>query len=188
MDTTVTAGDGTPLALSTTGAGAPVVFVHGSNGGLDSWTDIGGRLQGYRVVRYARRNHPPSGVGPAPNNFAVEAQDLLTVLESVGRAHVVGGSYGAMVALHTALAGADPTSKPTHHHSDRAPGRAHSVSAPNSACRLRRAASSHIRRPSGVRYSAGADSSDPMTRTRPALNSASETCRYSARTLTLLVR
>jgi pimeloyl-ACP methyl ester carboxylesterase len=103
----LTAPDGTELVAEVTGSGPPVVFVHGSNGGLDSWTDIGGRLAGHRIVRYARRNNPPSGTGPAPNTFAAEADDLHAVLESVGRAHVVGGSYGAMVALHAALADTD---------------------------------------------------------------------------------
>ncbi len=100
----LTAPDGTELVTEVTGSGPPVVFVHGSNGGLDSWADIGGRLTGYQVVRYARRNHLPSGTGPAPNSFDVEARDLQVVLEAVGRAHVVGGSYGATVALHAAAA------------------------------------------------------------------------------------
>lgn len=102
----LTAPDGTELVAEVTGSGPPVVFVHGSNGGLDSWADIGDRLTGHQVVRYARRNHPPSGTGPAPNSFAVEAGDLQSVLDTVGRAHVVGGSYGATVALHAAPADA----------------------------------------------------------------------------------
>ncbi len=73
MASVLTTSDGTDLALETTGTGAPVVFVHGSNGGLDSWADIGRRLSGHQVVRYARRNHPPSAVGATPNSFAVEA-------------------------------------------------------------------------------------------------------------------
>lgn len=98
----LTSPDGTALVAEVAGSGPPVVFVHGSNGGPDSWADIGARLTGYRVVRYARRNHQPSGVGPAPNSFTAEAADLQTVLQHVGRAHVVGGSYGATVALHAA--------------------------------------------------------------------------------------
>lgn len=101
------AADGTELVAEVMGSGPPVVFVHGSNGGLDSWTDIGARLTGYQVVRYARRNHQPSGVGPAPNSFTAEADDLHTVLKAVGPAHVVGGSYGATVALHAARADAE---------------------------------------------------------------------------------
>lgn len=98
------APDGTELVAEVTGSGPPVVFVHGSNGSLQSWADIGERLEGYQVVRYARRNHQPSGVGPAPNSFAVEADDLQTVLRAVGRARVVGASYGATVALHATSA------------------------------------------------------------------------------------
>lgn len=109
MASVLTTSDGTDLALETTGTGAPVVFVHGSNGGLDSWADIGRRLSGHQVVRYARRNHPPSAVGATPNSFAVEAGDLECVLRSVTDAsgtgaHVVGGSFGATVALHAAVA------------------------------------------------------------------------------------
>ncbi|MCF6390513.1 alpha/beta hydrolase [Mycobacterium sp. MBM] len=102
MGIELTSPDGTVLVVEVAGAGPPVVFVHGSNGGLDSWAAIGDRLVGHQIVRYARRNHQPSGVGPAPNSFAAEAADLQTVLQHVGRAHVVGGSYGATVALHAA--------------------------------------------------------------------------------------
>ena len=112
MTITLTASDGTELVAEVTGAGSPVVFVHGSNGGLNSWADVGRRLTGHQVVRYARRNHPPSGTGPSPNGFSAEADDLHSVLgfvtEAAGqRAHVVGGSYGATVALHAAKASTD---------------------------------------------------------------------------------
>ena len=107
MTLTLTASDGTHLVVESSGTGAPVVFVHGSNGGLDSWADVADRLVDHRIVRYARRNHAPSEVGPSPNSFAVEAADLHTVLTAVtdaagSGAHVVGGSYGATVALHAA--------------------------------------------------------------------------------------
>lgn len=100
----VAAPDGTTLVVDTAGAGSPVVFVHGSNGGLDSWAEIGALIAGHRIVRYARRNHPPSAAGPT--GFAVEAEDLCTVLREVcgaEPAHVVGGSYGATVALHATI-------------------------------------------------------------------------------------
>lgn len=112
MVVTLSAPDGIELAVEVAGTGPPVVFVHGSNGGLDSWADIGRRLSGHRVVRYARRNHPPSAVGGSPNGFGVEAADLQCVLRfatdaSGESAHVVGGSYGATVALHAAAVDAD---------------------------------------------------------------------------------
>lgn len=112
MASVLTTPDGTDLAWETTGTGPPVIFVHGSNGGLDSWADVAQRLSGFQIVRYARRNHPPSAVGASPNSFAVEAADLGCVLRSVTDssgtdAHVVGGSYGATVALHAAVADTD---------------------------------------------------------------------------------
>ncbi|CDP85706.1 MULTISPECIES: alpha/beta fold hydrolase [Mycolicibacterium] len=112
MASVLTTSDGTDLAFETTGTGPPVVFVHGSNGGLDSWADVARHVSGFQVVRYARRNHPPSAVGASSNSFAVEAADLECVLEVVTDssgtgAHVVGGSYGATVALHAALADMD---------------------------------------------------------------------------------
>jgi pimeloyl-ACP methyl ester carboxylesterase len=108
MATTVTALDGIQLVVQTSGTGAPVVFVHGSNGGLDSWAEIGEQLAGHQIVRYARRNHAPSGPGPSPNTFTTEASDLHAILDAITddageSAHVVGGSYGSTVALHAAL-------------------------------------------------------------------------------------
>lgn len=112
MPSELRARDDTNLVLDVTGDGPPVVFVHGSNGGLDSWAAVSEHLAGHRIVRYARRNHPPSGTGNSPNSFATEAADLGCVLNYVGEsiggpAHVVGGSYGATVALYAAMADAD---------------------------------------------------------------------------------
>lgn len=107
---TLTASDGTSLVVESSGDGPPVVFVHGSNGGLDSWTAVADNVVDHRVVRYARRNHAPSGPGPSPNGFAVEAADLQRVLAAVtdaAGAHIVGGSYGATVALHAAAGNAE---------------------------------------------------------------------------------
>jgi len=109
MTATLTAPDGTALAVESSGTGPPVVFVHGSNGGLHSWAGVAEHLTGHRVVRYSRRNHAPSGVGASPNDFAIEAADLHAVIAAVtdaagAGAHVVGASYGATVALHAAAA------------------------------------------------------------------------------------
>ena len=105
MQTRVSAPDGTDLVVSTHAEGPTVVFVHGSHGGLDSWSAVADHLTGHRIVRYTRRNHPPSGNGLSTNDFGVEAGDLLAVIGAVAAegAHVVGASYGATVALHAAL-------------------------------------------------------------------------------------
>ena len=98
------APDGTTLVAEVTGSGPPVVFVHGTGGGLGTWQQVGSRLRGHQIMRYARRNHPPSDVGTSPNTFAAEGDDLRAVLKypDAPAAHVVGGSYGATVALHVA--------------------------------------------------------------------------------------
>jgi pimeloyl-ACP methyl ester carboxylesterase len=109
---TIAGPDGTKLVVIASGSGVPVVFVHGSNGGLDSWGEVGEHLVGHQIVRYARRNHSPSSIGPLPNTFAAEASDLHAILRAVTDdagegAHVVGGSYGATVALHAASSDTD---------------------------------------------------------------------------------
>lgn len=112
MAVTLTVSDKTRLVVELSGTGPPVLFVHGTGGGLGTWTDVGARLTGYQLAYYARRNHAPSDVGPSPNSFAAEAADLHTVLAFLaerngGRVHVVGGSYGATVALYAAVESTD---------------------------------------------------------------------------------
>src|SRR3954464_14466840 len=94
----IAAADGTALAVRRTGKGTPVVLVHGSAGGLDSWDPVVAHLaDAFELWVYARRGYPPSGAAPSPKTFA----DLRAVLAQVGcPAHLVGGSYGGTVALH----------------------------------------------------------------------------------------
>jgi pimeloyl-ACP methyl ester carboxylesterase len=110
-DVELRATDGTRLAARATGAGTPLVFVHGSMGGLDSWTEVARHLPGHRIWSYARRGHEPSGNPDASRTFAIEAADLRVVAAAAadsGRVpDVVAGSYGASVALHAAVA--DPS-------------------------------------------------------------------------------
>lgn len=110
---TLTAADGTELVTRVGGAGTAIVFVHGSNGGLDSYADIArGFVDDHQVWRYARRGYPPSIAALPDNTFEVEAADLAVIAAAAaaatGRpAHIVGASYGASVALHAALAGSE---------------------------------------------------------------------------------
>jgi pimeloyl-ACP methyl ester carboxylesterase len=84
---------------------SPVVFVHGSAGGLDSWDTIASLLaEEYEVWVFARRGYPPSDPHLGVKTFAHEVSDVEAVLAAVGRpAHLVGASHGATVALHSAL-------------------------------------------------------------------------------------
>ncbi|MEU7800970.1 alpha/beta hydrolase [Micromonospora arborensis] len=109
-DQYVESADGTRLVVRRLGAGDPVVLVHGSGGGLHSWATVAERLANdHEVWMPARRGYGPSDVPAGQKSFKDETADLIAVLEAArqptGRTvHLVGASYGATLALHTALA------------------------------------------------------------------------------------
>ncbi|MGW3784216.1 alpha/beta fold hydrolase [Micromonospora chokoriensis] len=109
-DLTVESPDGTRLVVRRLGAGDPVVLVHGSGGGLHSWAAVADDLaRDHTVWMPARRGYGPSDVPPGTKSFADETVDLLAVIEAAHRpsgkpVHLVGASYGATLALHTASA------------------------------------------------------------------------------------
>lgn len=96
--------DGTRIAVRRTGRGEPIVLVHGSAGGLDSWDPVVPLLAGdFDVWVYARRGYPPSDGCARAKTFADDVADLRAVLGATGGpARVVGASYGATVGLHAA--------------------------------------------------------------------------------------
>jgi pimeloyl-ACP methyl ester carboxylesterase len=87
------------------GDGEPLVIVHGS------WTDhtafdaVAGPLaRSFRVVRYDRRGHSRSEYsGPAPRRR--DEDDLAELIEALelAPAHLLGTSYGAVIALGLAV-------------------------------------------------------------------------------------
>ncbi|MEU8662465.1 alpha/beta fold hydrolase, partial [Actinoplanes philippinensis] len=103
-DMRVRSADGTALAVRRRGAGDPVLLLHGSGGGLHSWAQVAELLAGrYETWMPARRGYHPSDVPPGPKSFPDEVADVIAVLAAIGRpAHLVGGSYGATLALHVA--------------------------------------------------------------------------------------
>jgi pimeloyl-ACP methyl ester carboxylesterase len=113
VDIIIAAADGLDLAVRIDGAGDPIVFLHGSGGGLESWADISAELApDYQSWSMARRGWDPSGIPLQRNAFADEAADALAVVahaaaETGRRVHLVGGSYGALVALHAAAVSTD---------------------------------------------------------------------------------
>ncbi|MFI7545327.1 alpha/beta fold hydrolase [Actinoplanes sp. NPDC049599] len=106
MRITLTAADGARLVARRAGQGIPLVLVHGSAGGLDSWEPILPLLADtFELWTYARRGYVPSGDCPRSKTYADDVADLRAVLAAAGgSAHVVGASYGGTVALHAALA------------------------------------------------------------------------------------
>jgi pimeloyl-ACP methyl ester carboxylesterase len=85
------------------GAGQPVVLLHGAFAGASSWsgqTPVLARA-GYKVHVPERRGHAHTPDVPGPLTYDAMADDTVAYLEGVvgGRAHLVGWSDGAVVAL-----------------------------------------------------------------------------------------
>lgn len=101
--------DGTELHLSDTGTGPPVFLLHGGMGDLGSWpAQIAAFSPNHRVISYSRRYSSPNRNGnPMECSHSLEAdvQDLSSLQRSLGTgpAHMVGTSYGALIALALAL-------------------------------------------------------------------------------------
>ena len=87
----------------------PLVLLHGFTGSIEQWAQVRPMLaaDGYRVIVYDLRGH---GRTEAPADLdtytmAAYADDLRDLLDALGiaRAHVLGSSFGGMVALEFAL-------------------------------------------------------------------------------------
>jgi pimeloyl-ACP methyl ester carboxylesterase len=105
-DREIRSADGTRLMVRRAGVGDPVVLLHGSGGGLHSWAAVAERLAGsYELWMPARRGYGPSEIPPDRKSFKDEVADVVAVIEAAGQpVHLVGASYGATLALHTAAA------------------------------------------------------------------------------------
>jgi len=86
-----------------TGAGQPVVLLHGAFAGAASWSGQAPVLAdaGYKVHVPERRGHAHTPDVPGPLTYQVMADDTVAYLDGVvgGPAHLVGWSDGAVVAL-----------------------------------------------------------------------------------------
>jgi pimeloyl-ACP methyl ester carboxylesterase len=99
--------NGVDLVYEDMGAGEPIVFVHGSLIS-DSFAPLliePSLVNLFRLVTYRRRGYKGSGPGVGPPTMAQQSADLIGLLKHLGirRAHVLGHSYGGVVALHAAL-------------------------------------------------------------------------------------
>ena len=89
----------TELHVETRGEGTPAVFVHGSfRGGLDTFREQLALADEYRVIVVDRRGFGGSACA-ASDGWPTDTEDLVALLDELGQAHVVGHSYGAVVAL-----------------------------------------------------------------------------------------
>jgi len=85
------------------GAGPDLVLIHGLGANLAFWyLGIAAKLaENYRVIIYDLRGHGESSMPPAGYTLPDMAQDLQHLIQYLGvkRAHLVGHSFGARVAL-----------------------------------------------------------------------------------------
>ena len=83
-----------------------LVLLHGNGEDLHIFDrQIRYFAQYYRAIAVDTRGHGQSTRGTAPLNFYTFADDLIAVLDElqIDKAHIVGFSDGAIIALHTAL-------------------------------------------------------------------------------------
>ncbi len=98
----------TPLAYIEKGEGEPVVFVHGAISDLRIWLNqVESFSESFRAISYSRRGHwPDQSTDDIPrytrNGHAKDLAGFLNALD-LGKAHLVGHSFGGAVALLTAL-------------------------------------------------------------------------------------
>ncbi|NNF90275.1 MAG: alpha/beta hydrolase [Boseongicola sp.] len=96
--------NGTELAVIDTGAGDPVVLVHGGVSDLRTWShQIGPFHAEHRTIAYSRRYHAPNIpiADDAPDPINAHVADLATLIGTLGAApaHIVGHSWGGLIAL-----------------------------------------------------------------------------------------
>ncbi len=98
--------NGVELFYEVSGAGEPLVLVHGSWGDHHNWDPVVPRLsESFKVVRYDRRGHSRSERPAGQGSVYQDADDLAELIEALepGPAHVVGNSFGSIVALNAAI-------------------------------------------------------------------------------------
>jgi len=90
------------------GEGEDVVLIHGLGANLAFWYMGIARLlaRRYRVIAYDLRGHGRSSMPPSGYTLPDMGRDLLTLLDhlQIDRAHLVGHSFGARVALYFSIA------------------------------------------------------------------------------------
>lgn len=97
--------NGVGLNYELTGAEGPaLVFVHGSWVDHHSWDALVPLLNGFRILTYDRRGHGQSERTARSADAEKDAHDLIALVEALDlrRSHLVGNSFGAVVALRAA--------------------------------------------------------------------------------------
>jgi pimeloyl-ACP methyl ester carboxylesterase len=101
---TIISPDGTAIAYQRSGAGSPLVLLHGTAGSSVRWAPILPALEAhFEVYAVDRRGRGASGDG-APYAIEREFEDIVAVVEAIGApVAVLGHSFGGLCALEAAL-------------------------------------------------------------------------------------
>ena len=101
---TVASADGTPLAVWRSGAGPPLVLVHGATADHSRWAPALPALEEhFTVLAMDRRGRGRSGDA---DDYALEreTEDVVAVVESAGEeVNLLGHSHGGVCAIEAAL-------------------------------------------------------------------------------------
>lgn len=102
----VLSADGTTIGWRTSGSGRPAVLLHGTSSDKTAWSAALPWLQPELTVHAVdRRGRGRSGLGE-PYAFEREIEDLAAVVDAIGEpCHLVGHSFGAVVAAAAIVAG-----------------------------------------------------------------------------------
>lgn len=100
----ITSLDGTTIAYSRSGAGPPLVLVHGTSGSSARWISLLPVLEKhFSVYAVDRRGYGESGDS---NNYTIEREfkDIAVIVDSMDEpANLLGHSFGALCCLGAAL-------------------------------------------------------------------------------------
>jgi pimeloyl-ACP methyl ester carboxylesterase len=98
--------NGGELEYEVRGTGDPVLLIHGTGVAATFAPQMmQPALANYRLIRFHRRGFAGSSRAPVPFTIKDQAADAAALLKALGvtRAHIVGHSFGGMVALQLAL-------------------------------------------------------------------------------------
>lgn len=103
---TVRSADGSEISVRRSGSGPDLVMIHGALDGMSGWSFVEPPLcEDFTVSVYDRRGRGGSGDNQ-PWSVDREVEDLVAVIEAAkGPVHVVGHSYGAVIAMLACLSG-----------------------------------------------------------------------------------
>jgi pimeloyl-ACP methyl ester carboxylesterase len=107
---TFTQVDGARLHYERSGAGEPLVLVHGSWVDCRVWDEVAPLLRrSFEVIVYDRRGHGLSTCPPGQGSVHEDVDDLAALIDllGVGPAHVAGVSFGASIVLRLTAARPD---------------------------------------------------------------------------------